>query len=325
MTITNVCNSTHLLTKIVAFAVVFLSYNATILFATAFMVTPSLPLVPSTTNTVQQRRATTTSTVLYSDEDDNDAPSDYDASDLSPEEQPVSVVLDDTAGGDDSIVVIRDELKRELLLLASTTNRGLYATVDEKNILVDLLTQLEALNPTVDPANQCIGEWDLCLTTCPQAFRSSPFFQSIRALFDKDVAETAFDLHDKATSVGQVGRVREVISTDDTITSLVDISVGVMSGMPFRLKGTVVTKAKVMEVDTATWNIQVESTSIEKSNIPLINEILNNNPTISLPIGSILEQTRGSIPTFEMKTYYVDEGIRITRDVDDNFYVFSRS
>jgi hypothetical protein len=33
----------------------------------------------------------------------------------------------------------------------------------------------------------------------------------------------------------------------------------------------------------------------------------------------------GDTPVVLLKTYYVDEGIRITRDVDDNFYVFSRS
>jgi hypothetical protein len=56
-------------------------------------------------------------------------------------------------------------LKRELLLLASVTNRGEYASADERDIAIDLVAQLEALNPTAEPAAHCEGEWDLCLSS----------------------------------------------------------------------------------------------------------------------------------------------------------------
>jgi len=98
-----------------------------------------------------------------------DAPSDYDADDLQ-EEKTATVDLNE----DDAL--IRDALKRELLLLSSVTNRGEYASLDEQNMLVDLVSQLEALNPTDRPAANSEGEWDLCLSST-QFFRSSPFFQ----------------------------------------------------------------------------------------------------------------------------------------------------
>ena len=69
---------------------------------------------------------------------DDDYPSDYDADDLeSMNEKTVSVDMDEEDAS------IRDELKRELILLASVTNRGMCASAEEKNLLVDLVTQLE--------------------------------------------------------------------------------------------------------------------------------------------------------------------------------------
>ena len=47
-----------------------------------------------------------------------------------------------------------------------------------------------------------------------QPFRSSPFFMAIGELFgeEKDRAETLFAFHRAATSIGEIGRVRQTIS-----------------------------------------------------------------------------------------------------------------
>ena len=68
---------------------------------------------------------------------DDDYPSDYDADDLQSPTKTVAVDIDE----DDA--AIRDELKRELILLASVTNRGMCASTEESNLVVDLVTQLE--------------------------------------------------------------------------------------------------------------------------------------------------------------------------------------
>lgn len=68
---------------------------------------------------------------------DDDYPSDYDADDLQSTTKTVAVDEDE----DDA--AIRDELKRELILLASVTNRGMCASTEESNLVVDLVTQLE--------------------------------------------------------------------------------------------------------------------------------------------------------------------------------------
>lgn len=253
----------------------------------------------------------------YSDE----APSDYDSADM-PGEKHVEVDMDE----DDA--VIRDELKRELLLLASVTNRGEYATKDEQNIIVDLVSQLEALNPTEDPAHNSQGEWNLVLSST-QLFRSSPFFQSIRvALGDaidggKSIAENGFDLHDRATTAGRIGKIRQVIS-DTEFISEVDLETGMVPGMPFRMTGTVVTTAALDIVSDELWELKVEKTQVKGSNVPLLNQLLEE-PQLELPVSSIYNTIQGKVPSVPIKTFYVDEAVRISRDIDDNFFVFSRA
>mmetsp|Transcript_11230 Transcript_11230/g.20476 ORF Transcript_11230/g.20476 Transcript_11230/m.20476 type:complete len:307 (-) Transcript_11230:279-1199(-) len=258
-------------------------------------------------------------TALWSSADLDDSPSDYDPSDLGPDEKTVTV---DT---NESDAVIRDALKRELLLLASITDRGEFATPDESDIIVDLVTQLEALNPTAEPAYNCAGEWDLCLTNT-QSFRSSPFFMAIRAAVGDDnkaVAENGFDIHERSTSASRVGRVRQKISSSEMVSE-VDLEVGLIPGLPILVKGTVVTTADLVTTAQETWEITVKGTKVMGSNVPFLDQYLDDNP-IEIPVGDAYSAVTGSVPVATLKTYYVDGGIRITRDVDDNFFVFSRA
>lgn len=241
----------------------------------------------------------------------SDSPSDYDFDDLTPTEKTVSV---DENEEDE---VLRDALKRELLLLASITSRGECATQDEKDIMLDLVTQLEALNPTPNPATECEGDWDLCLAST-QFFRSSPFFMAIRSAIgddNKSIAETGFDIHDKATKASRVGKVRQTVTADELISE-VDLDVGFLPGFPFNLKGTVVTKAGIEVDGPGTWNVSVKSTSLTASDIEIPFEV---------PMGDIYKTVSGSVPLSVIKTFYVDESIRIFRDVDDNFFVFVKA
>jgi hypothetical protein len=188
--------------------------------------------------------------------------------------------------------------------------------------LVDLVSQLEALNPTANPASNCEGEWDLCLSST-QFFMSSPFFQSIRVAMgdsNKGMAETGFAIHDLATTASRVGRVRQTI-TNDQLVSEVDLEVGLVPGLPFRVKGTVITTASLQIISPETWETRIENSQIKGSNIPLLNQMLE----LDLPVRNVFDTLMGDTPVVPLRTFYVDEGIRITRDVDDNFYVFSRS
>jgi len=270
-------------------------------------------------SSMQRQIKVPTPTRIFSLPDD-DYPSDYDADDLQSSTKTVAV---DEEEGD---AAIRDELKRELILLASVTNRGMCASAEESNLVIDLVTQLEALNPTADPGTNSQGDWELCYSST-QSFRSSPFFQTIRAFFGDDnkaMAENAFDIHDKATTASRVGKVRQIIDERNTeLISEYELSVGLMPGLPFVVKGTVVTSAEMRVIAPETWELRVKGTKVKGSNVPFFDQYLDDN-SVELPVGEFYKTVNGDIPVAVLKTYYVDEAMRITRDVDDNFYVFTR-
>jgi len=257
-------------------------------------------------------------TATYSTTDDV-GPSDYDSNTLlDPNVKPMLIDLNP----EDEL--IRDDLKRELLLLSSVSDRGLFLSIEEKDIVVDIITQLEALNPTKETARECYGEWELVLAST-QAFKTSPFFQAIRVVLDdKTAADNVFSLHEAATSIGKVGRVKQIVGEDGSFTSEVNLEVGIMPGMPFTVKGTVVTKAGFEIIGSEQWDVSIRTTQVKKSNIPILDQVLDQYP-FELPVGDIYNRVRGSIPVVSLKTFYVDDSMRITRDVDDNFYVFSRA
>jgi len=219
---------------------------------------------------------------------------------------------------------IRDAIKRELLLLSSVSNRGEYCSVEEQNMCIDLVAQLEALNPSPDPAHNQDGEWDLCLSST-QFFRTSPFFQSIRTAVgdaNKATIDTAFDIHDRATTSGRVGRVRQIISKDQLVSE-VELEVGMMPGLPVRVKGTVVTTASLKAISSEAFETQIEATSIKSSNIPFVDQWLDDSK-FEVPLKDVYS-TFGEVPICPNKIFYLDEGMRITRDQDDNFFVYTRA
>merc|ERR1719410_2902230 len=124
----------------------------------------------------------------------SDIPSDYESEDLVIEEKVMTV---DEKEEDEQI---RNDLKKELIMIACVTNRGSCATKDERTLIEDLVTQLEAMNPTKDPLEKCYGEWDLCYSST-QLWRASPFFMSVRSWLG-DVSLTMFDIHSRATTAG---------------------------------------------------------------------------------------------------------------------------
>ena len=258
------------------------------------------------------------SRIIRYDYTDDGAPSDYDTSDLPP------VIKEVAVDENEEDVAIRDDLKRELLLLASVTDRGAYSSKEEKDIVIDLVAQLEALNPTKDPASNCEGEWDLGYAST-QLFRSSPFFQSIRVAVgddNKEVAENGFALHAQATSGSRVGRVRQIVTPDELISE-VELQVGMMPGIPMSVQGTVVSTAALDVVSDKRWELRMRNTKVKGSNIPVFNTFMDDLQ-VEVPVGDFYSSLQGTVPIIPLTTFYVDDTLRITRDVDENFFVFIR-
>ena len=103
-----------------------------------------------------------------------------------------------------------------------------------------------------------------------------------------------------------------------------DLSVGLLPGLPVRVKGTVVTSSDLTAIAPETWEMKVRGTKVNGSNVPFLDQYLDDN-AVEIPVGDVYQSLSGSIPTAVLKTYYVDEGMRITRDSDDNIFVFTRA
>jgi hypothetical protein len=58
--------------------------------------------------------------------------------------------------------------------------------------------------------------------------------------------------------------------------------------------------------------------------VPFFDQYLDDSG-LELPVGEAYKAISGSVPVSVLKTFYVDEGMRISRDVDDNFFVFTRA
>lgn len=78
----------------------------------------------------------------------------------------------------------------------------------------------------------------------------------------------------------------------------------------------------------AEWDLYMDTVQIKGSNIPLLRTLLDN-PNVRLKsrdLSNLFEQTIDSYTTPRPKLYttYVDDGMRIVRDVDDNVFVYGR-
>jgi len=139
-----------------------------------------------------------------------------------------------------------------------------------------------------------------------------------------------------ATST-QIGRVRQSItSTGDKLINEVDVTIGLLPGVP-SLKGTIITSATMNvlndeEEQKALVELHIKETKVVKANNNSMGRLsslsLSNFPVSLeqlLPMTEVYNTLVGPVPTVTLKTCYVDEGIRITRDMGDNFLVFSRA
>ena len=63
-----------------------------------------------------------------------------------------------------------------------------------------------------------------------------------------------------------------------------ELSVGLMPGLPVRVKGTVVTSADLRAVAPETWELTVRGTKVKGSNVPFLDQYLDDN-AVELPVG----------------------------------------
>jgi len=234
---------------------------------------------------------------------------------------------------------------QSLLITASTTDRGQFATKEQKSMMEQLITELESSstsisNPTESASIQ--GTWELVYSST-QLFRSSPFFMAGRAVCQTPEEAEQYDwfcdMHRAALAISEIGKVRQVISSDRMVSEF-EVNVGSVpflsdftpfkysGGLPFTINGAIVSSADITPtLDGDAWEIFMDTVEIKGSNIPLLRKLLDEGLKLSSRgLGSFLET---NVPSYSnpkpiFKTTYLDEVIRISRDQDGKVFVYAK-
>jgi hypothetical protein len=239
-------------------------------------------------------------------------------------------------------------LLQKVLIVASSTGRGQFATKLQKEEMEEMISKLEARKFSDGFSKPCEtkeieGTWEL-LYSSTQLFRSSPFFMAGRAVCQTEEEAQRYDwfcdMHRAALAISEIGKVRQIISSDRMVSEF-EVNVGSVpflgdftpfkysGGLPFTINGAIVSSADITSTNQGTaWEIFMDRVEVKGSNIPLLRSILDNEQVSikSRGLGSFLEENLSGYsnprPIFE--TTYLDETIRISRDQDGKIFVYGK-
>ena len=239
----------------------------------------------------------------------------------------------------------KSKLIQSLLIHASSSDRGQFASTAQKSQIEEIIAKLESfggkiVNPTESSSIE--GTWEL-LYSSTQLFRSSPFFMAGRAVCQTDDEAQRYDwfcdMHRAALAISEIGKVRQVISSSRMVSEF-EVSVGSVpflsdftpfaysGGLPFTIEGAIVSSADITPTsDGNAWEIFMDTVEIKGSNIPLLRNALDEGLKLqSRGLGNFLESNVPSYsnpkPIFE--TTYLDDVLRISRDQDGKVFVYGK-
>lgn len=228
--------------------------------------------------------------------------------------------------------------------IGATTNRGEFSTETQKQAIATVVQELESC---INDCNDASGTWELVYTNT-QLFRGSPFFLAGRATCqtqeDREKYDWFCEMHRQALAISQIQAVRQII-TESSMTNEFEVSVGSIpflndftpfsysGGLPVTITGAIVSTASLSSLTKdgfpMVWELFMDSVEIKGSNIPLLRQILDL-PQVKLPtrrLSSVLTDNISSYQTPKpiLQTTYLTDKFRITRDQDDNIFVYVRT
>lgn len=185
--------------------------------------------------------------------------------------------------------------------VAAATDRGQLATSSQKEAVEDLVSMLEAANPTDSPVDTAMidGTWLL-------VYASKPLFKTTPLLLAA------------ATPLLVVGQVKQTLRVDSgELVNDVDVT-----AFPL-ISATVSTTARVTPVTGERLELVVEKTGVKGKNIA--GKLDLGGIGGSLPVEQLYSKLKnGAVPETFLDTFYLDEKMRISRGKGGAIYVYSK-
>ena len=236
-------------------------------------------------------------------------------------------------------------IKKKIYQIAAITDRGqrlnkLIAPMYQEKLkeMGELIDRLESFNTEVSE-EKLSGEWELIYSTV-ELFRSSPCFLAIeKALNDEFKSNLFFKLHQlQVASFGlsTIGRIaqnidfekKEFISTFDTIIfGLTTIPIlGWFKLLP-TFGGRVITLADELNLNDNILQMNLRKTKVSKveglNKIPIFSKLLMDR---WYPVKEVWEKLpwNKESPSCEVSVIYLDEEIRIMKDIYGSIFIYIR-
>ena len=237
------------------------------------------------------------------------------------------------------------ETLQKLLALSARTGRGEFASVEDREAAMELVQALEGSTTSLQGVawqEKMYGRWELVYSST-ELFRSSPFFMAGRAVCTTDQQAQQYnwfcEMHRKALAISTIGAVRQIVSPSRLISEF-EVKAGAVpflrkfspfsysGGLPVAIEGAIVSSADIDTVDEGdAWEISMDTVEIKGSNLPGLRQLLDTGLKLeSRQLGSFLENNlpNYSNPKPILETTYLDDRIRISRDQDNNVFVYSK-
>ena len=237
------------------------------------------------------------------------------------------------------------EVKKKLYQISAITDRGQRLNPFVSPMYQEKLKEMEQLVNDLEKQNsefseeKLSGEWELIYSTV-ELFRSSPFFLAIeKALNDEYKSNLFFKLHQLQVGsfgLSTIGRIaqkidfekKEFISTFDTIIfGLTTIPIlGWFKLLP-TFGGRVITLADELNLNDNILQMNLRKTKVSKveglNKIPIFSKLLMDR---WYPVKEVWEKLpwNKESPSCEVSVIYLDEEIRIMKDIYGSIFIYIR-